>query len=107
MRRARVTTWGPIQKPCAEAMKVTQSQISRWESGESLPRITELIRFAEVCNVTLEELIGPLKPVPSQLLLGLEADAQSAIVDLVEIIRKKTLEAARRRKKRVATGRRS
>jgi len=72
-----------------------------------MPRVTELIRFTHACNVTLEDVIGPTRPAATQWLIGLESDAQSAIVDLVEIIRKKTLEAARRRKKRAATGRRS
>lgn len=104
MRLARLATYGPVQKACADALKVTQSQISRWESGQSLPRVTELIRFAEACNTTLEELVGESKPVPRQLLLGLEPAAQGAIVDLVEIIKKKTLEASRLRKRRTATG---
>jgi hypothetical protein len=53
--------------------------------------------LAAACGKTIDELTtGFVKPLSMQLLLGLDADAQAAVVDLVQIIRRKT-EAARRR----------
>ncbi|SRR5258708_4316589 len=96
IRSARVATWGPKQSACAAALRIHQSQLSRWESGETMPRITELLRIAAACGTTLDELTrGHVQTAGTQLLLGLDADAQAAVVDLVDIIRKKTREAAR------------
>ena len=96
MRNARIARWGPKQSACALALRVEQSQISRWESGKTVPRLTELLPFAAACGTTLDELTsGFMKPTGVQLLLGLDSDAQAAVIDLVEIIRRKTAEAGR------------
>lgn len=96
IRSVRLATWGPKQSVCADALRIQPSQISRWESGQTIPRVTELLRFAAACGTTLDELTrGHVPPAGTQLLLGLDADAQAAVVDLVEIIRRKTDEAAR------------
>ncbi len=63
MRRARIATWGPVQERCAEALGIQQSQISRWEKGQS-PNIYELSRFARACNITVDHLLGPARSVP-------------------------------------------
>ena len=90
MRKARVATWGPVQERCAEALGVRQSQISRWEAGQS-PNIYELYRFARACNVTVDQLLGPARttPLAEQLLLGLEPKAAAVVVELVEMLRRK------------------
>lgn len=89
MREARVATWGPVQERCAEALKIRQSQISRWESGRQLPGAYDLARFARACNRTVDELLGSAqRPVlAEQLLLGLERKEAAVIVDLVVLLR--------------------
>jgi transcriptional regulator with XRE-family HTH domain len=102
MKQARIATWGPVQSQCASALRIKQSQISRWESATTLPRLTDLVRFARATGTTVEDLLGgsrSMKPFATQLLLGLEPEAQSVVVDLVEIIRTKTAEASRRQKR--------
>lgn len=89
MREARIATWGPVQERCAEALKIRQSQISRWESGRQTPGAYDLARFARACNRTIDELLGPAHtpPLGEQLLLGLEPKAAAAIIDLVELLK--------------------
>jgi transcriptional regulator with XRE-family HTH domain len=92
MRAARIATWGPVQERCAENLKIRQSQISRWESGQQMPGAYDLARFARACNKTVDELIGPTAApaIAQQLLLGLEPAAAAVVVDLVELLRNRT-----------------
>lgn len=88
MREARLATWGPVQQRCADALHVEQSQISRWERGQS-PSAYDLARFARACNRTVEDLLpGERAVVAEQLLLGLEPKAAAVVVDLVQLLRK-------------------
>ena len=104
LRRARLDVYGDMsQADFAQLIRVGQSQISRWESAKSLPRVLELVRFAEKCNVTLEELISGLaEPTARQLRLPLEAlgpDARPVVVKLIALLRtRETLRKARRRR---------
>ena len=87
MRAARIATWGPVQQRCADALHVEQSQISRWERGQS-PSPYDLARFARACNRTVEDLLpGRSTVVAEQLLLGLEPKAAAVVVDLVALLR--------------------
>ncbi len=88
MRQARIATWGPVRRACAIAVRIPPSQISRWEAGETLPRLDDLVRFANACNTTVDHLLGrQARPLADQLLLGLDADAKAVVVDLVEYLR--------------------
>jgi len=90
MQQARIATWGPICRACASATGIAASQISRWESGQTLPRLYDLVRFANACNTTVDDLLGrKTRPVADQLLLGLDAEAKSVVVDLVEYLRER------------------
>lgn len=95
MRSARIATWGPIQERCAEALHVSQSQISRWERGQE-PRPSDLLRFAQGCNVTVGYLLGEDRrvAVAEQLLLGLDAESAGVVVDLVRILKRKPSRAS-------------
>lgn len=47
------------QKEVAEALKVSQPAIARWERGEgSEPSISRLIELADIYNTTVDKLIG-------------------------------------------------
>ena len=54
---------GLSQKEFAELMGVGQSQISRWESGESNPTIETLARMAFRLNIHINELLA-IEPAP-------------------------------------------
>jgi transcriptional regulator with XRE-family HTH domain len=90
MRAARITTWGPVQERCAEALHLSQSQISRWERGQE-PRLFDLVRFARACNRTVDELLGSeaLPPLSEQLLLGLDHQSATVVVELVQLLKHK------------------
>lgn len=101
MQQARIATWGPVRRACATATGIPASQISRWEAGQTLPRLYELVRFASACNTTVEDLLGRKPhPLADQLLLGLDAEAKAVVVDLVEYLRE-------RRPRKVASTRRT
>ncbi len=89
MKKARIDHWGPKQANLARALKVSGSQISRWERGESTPRITELARFAAACNTPIDALLHGFSDVRGeQLLLDLEPAARAVVVDLVEYLKR-------------------
>lgn len=48
---------GITQKQAADAIGVQQSTISMWESGNSVPTVTTLIKAAEVYGCTAAELL--------------------------------------------------
>ena len=89
MRKARLATYGPVLQHCADAARVGQSQISRWERGEALPRLDQLVAFANSCGTTVDALLGGLsKPRAEQLLLGLDVEARTLVVELVHYLRR-------------------
>jgi transcriptional regulator with XRE-family HTH domain len=45
------------QKELAEKVGVSQQNISRWETGEVIPKIDKLKRIAEVLGCTINDLI--------------------------------------------------
>jgi len=49
---------GLTQQELAVILDVSQSTISTWESGEVIPPIKEIIKFAKTLNCTIEELLG-------------------------------------------------
>lgn len=49
---------GYSQKYVALAIGVAPPQISKWESGTTLPTLDKLIKLAELYEVTLDEIVG-------------------------------------------------
>lgn len=94
MRDARRACWGnQSQAEFARLLKVKRSQVTRWENGETLPRLPQLMRYAERCNTTVETLLKGFgrRPTAEQLPLGLELDpkARSVVVHLVDLLRER------------------
>lgn len=46
------------QVDLAKALKVSQSIIARWESGECEPTVTNILAIAEYFSVTTDYLLG-------------------------------------------------
>src|SRR5688572_5615147 len=85
MKRARTETYGPRPADFSRATNISPSQISRWESGKTLPTVIQLIRFAEHCQMSVEQLIqGLSEPKAERLLLGLDEESQVVVVGLVD-----------------------
>lgn len=58
---------GLTQVEFAKLIHVTQSAVSHWESGRSVPDTLQLFRIAEFFGVTIEELnADPVKPEAKQ-----------------------------------------
>lgn len=58
MKRARLKA-GLSQKEVAEALRVSQPQIARWEQGVgSEPSISRLADLAALYKISVDELIG-------------------------------------------------
>lgn len=49
---------GLSQKQVAEKLHVYQSNVSDWENNRSRPEYENLIKLAEIYDVTIEELLG-------------------------------------------------
>ncbi|MBO1307974.1 helix-turn-helix transcriptional regulator [Enterococcus sp. 669A] len=54
------------QTQLAEELKIARQSISKWETGENLPSIDNLILLSEILNISLDELItgSPYLPLP-------------------------------------------
>lgn len=48
---------GIKQETLAEALNVSSKTVSHWETGYSEPSIAQLIRIADVFEITLDELM--------------------------------------------------
>ncbi|MCL2570365.1 MAG: helix-turn-helix domain-containing protein [Firmicutes bacterium] len=46
------------QKDLAEKLKLNQSNISDWENGISRPDYENLIKLADIFDVSIDELLG-------------------------------------------------
>ena len=49
---------GLNQTELAEQMGVTQSAVSHWENGETMPTPRQIPRLAEVLNIRVSDLFG-------------------------------------------------
>lgn len=49
---------GLSQRELANRIGVNASAVNRWESGEKKPELTNLVRLADVFEVTLDYLLG-------------------------------------------------
>jgi transcriptional regulator with XRE-family HTH domain len=75
------------QRDIAPKVGVSQSRISRWESGRAIPNALELIRFAEACGTRPERLIeGVAMPTVEQLHMELDPKAGAIVGELVQIL---------------------
>jgi transcriptional regulator with XRE-family HTH domain len=104
LRAARTDVYGSrSQARFAALIGVKQSQISRWESATSLPRLPDLIRYAERCNTTVEELLDGLShpiAVQPRLLDRVEPEARGVVLRLIDLLEKRP--SRRRRRARSA-----
>lgn len=47
------------QKQVAEALKITQPAIAKWEKGQgAAPSISRLIELADIYNTSVDKLVG-------------------------------------------------
>ena len=51
---------GLSQKKLATILEVSDKAISKWENGQSIPRMETLEKIAEVFNVSLDVLLNKL-----------------------------------------------
>ena len=75
------------QRDVADKVGVSQSRISRWESGRAIPDALELMRFADACSTRPERLIeGVAMPTVEQLHMELDPKAGAIVGELVQIL---------------------
>lgn len=48
---------GFTQTEIAKKLKIDKSTVSKWETGESLPRADKLFKLAKILNCTVDELL--------------------------------------------------
>lgn len=49
------------QERLAQEMNVTQSAISQWENGVTVPRLSELLKLCETLGISVSELLDESK----------------------------------------------
>ena len=49
---------GMTQEQLAELLTVSTAAVSKWEAKNTYPDITMLFPLAEICGVTVDELLG-------------------------------------------------
>lgn len=57
---------GLTQKELAANLKVQQSTVAMWETGESMPRAGLLPALAQILNCTIDDLFAKDAPVRGQ-----------------------------------------
>lgn len=83
------------QRKIASEIGVSQSRISRWETGTSVPDLMELMRFAHACNAHPEQLIeGIIVPKVEQMRMELDVCAADAVGGLIQILHERPLASA-------------
>ena len=83
---------GLSQEELAEKCQISRQAIAKWESGESVPTIEEVIFLADLYDMTLDELVGRVvmddydrfakyikKYVPTDIKFGEEDDVTAVI----------------------------
>ncbi len=83
IRQVRVNC-GCSQERLAEYVGVSRTAVSRWESGDSEPKLQHLVRIAELLQVSSDTLLG----VPKSQTSFLSKEAESALHEFIEAIRK-------------------
>jgi transcriptional regulator with XRE-family HTH domain len=93
MRAARIAVFGNgSQGHLAHLMQVSQSDVSRWETGKRVPSVVDFVRFARACGVTPEKILAGVAPASmEQLSLGdLDARAAETVRGLVVLLRQRS-----------------
>jgi len=54
---------GISQEALAESLHISRQAVSKWETGLSQPDTENLVKLAEIFNVSLDELVGTVKTV--------------------------------------------
>src|SRR5438093_13763782 len=69
MRVARLSAFGDkSQGDVARLMVVSQSDISRWETGKRAPSVVDFVRFARACAVPPEKILSGIAPTAAEQL---------------------------------------
>lgn len=91
MRQARVRRLGERSlRTVARRLGIEHSTISRWETGDTELRVTDLLAYAQACGVKPEELVaGILKPPAQQLVLDLDPPVGRAVLRLVDVLKER------------------
>ena len=105
MREARRSRWpDQSQAEFARLIRVRPSQVLRWERGDTLPRIPQLVRYAQACGTTAEKLLANIgrRPLPEQMPLPmpLDAPARAVVIKLIDLLQERRAPAPRRRARR-------
>jgi transcriptional regulator with XRE-family HTH domain len=104
MRQVRESRWPhQSQAEFARLIRVRPSQILRWERGDTLPRLPQLVRYAQACGTSAERLLANIgrRPLPEQMPLPMPLDppARAVVIKLIDLLRERRA-APRRRARR-------
>lgn len=58
IKEARLTA-GITQEELAARMKVDRSTVTKWENGQSNPKVPVLLKLADILGCTVDELLRP------------------------------------------------
>lgn len=61
---------GLTQEELAEKMQVSRQSVSKWETGESIPDVTKIVKIADILQISMDELCGrdfSNEQIPQQL----------------------------------------
>ena len=86
IRKARENC-GCSQERLAEYVGVSRTAVSRWESGDSEPKLQHLVGIAELFRVSCDSLLGIQGRPPTPL----SDEAETALKQFIEAIRKDEL----------------
>lgn len=92
------TLCGMSQNQLAKAMEVSRQAVSKWETGQSTPDASKMIRLAEVLETDVEYLttgrrsFGRRPPVVVNTVETVEKVVEKPIVQVVEKVIEKTVE---------------
>jgi transcriptional regulator with XRE-family HTH domain len=105
MRAARQSRWpDQSQAEFARLIRVRPSQILRWERGDTLPRLPQLVRYAQACGTTAEQLFANIgrRALPEQMPLPMPLDppARAVVIRLIDLLQERRAPAPRRRARR-------
>ena len=94
MALARATT-GLSQNALARRIDVSSTQVLRWERGDYLPGVLDLIAYAEECGTTAEQMLGDLSRHPTARQMSfswpdLDPPARGVILRLVDLLRERS-----------------
>lgn len=83
IRKARENC-GCSQERLAEYVGVSRTAVSRWENGDSEPKLRHLVGIAELFSVSSDALLG----IEKRRATSLSQEAETALKQFIEAIRK-------------------